>query len=347
MPEEKHIDRTSCWTYMGGIISNKLIFALAILFCVCIPQMTLGQSPNATPELKGPVAAMNYRIGPGDVIDVLVTKNETLSRTGVRVNSQGTIQLPMLDNDISAACLTEGQLAERVEEAYKKYLVSPSVNVSVREFNSNPVAVIGAVNSPGRFQMQRPIRLAELLTFVNGPSTNAGKTIEIIRDPSHPFCDGPNLERPIATGEELLSFRLDDVFRGGEQTNPLIKAGDVVRIAEADKINAYIQGNIRSALAINLADPVTLTQAIAMAGGTTSGAQLDKVSIRRQIAGSINRNEMVVNVKEINQGKRDDVLLEPNDIINVPGPTGGKKILGDIFRSIIPTITRFPVSVIP
>jgi len=325
---------------------SKFIFA-AVFSCISMPCLIFAQTASSTPAKTAGGASQNYKIGPGDVIDILVTKNETLSRTGVRVNAQGTIQLPMLDNDIAAACLTEGQLAERVEEEYKKYLVSPSVNVSVREFNSNPVAVIGSVNSPGRFQMQRPIRLAELLTYVNGPSANAGHTIDIIRDPSHPFCDGPMLVVPDPTSEELLSFDLDSAFKGGEQANPLIKAGDVVRVAEADKLNAYIQGNIRSALAISLTEPVTLTQAIAMAGGTTSGAQLDKVSIRRQIAGSINRNEIVVNVKEINQGKRDDLLLQANDIITVPGPSGGKKLLGDIFRSIIPTITRFPVPIIP
>jgi len=312
-----------------------------------MPCFAFAQGASSATAKTGPGASQNYKIGPGDVIDVLVTKNETLSRTGVRINAQGTIQLPMLDNDIPAACMTESQLAERVEEEYKKYLVSPSVNVSVREFNSNPVAVIGSVNTPGRFQMQRAIRLAELLTFVNGPSVNAGHTVDIIRDPSHPFCDGSMLIVPTPASEELLSFDLDSAFKGGEQANPLIKAGDVVRVAEADKVNAYIQGNIRSALAISLTEPVTLTQAIAMAGGTTSGAQLDKVSVRRQIAGSINRSEIVVNVKEINQGKRDDLLLQPNDIITVSGPSGGKKLLGDIFRSIIPTVTRFPIGIIP
>ena len=333
---------------MSSFIGKRSNFLLAVIFTgISLPGLIFAQTAPPAPAKTAPGASQNYKIGPGDVIDVLVTKNETLSRTGVRVNSQGSIQLPMLDNDISAACMTEGQLAERVEEEYKKYLVSPSVNVSVREFNSNPVAVIGSVNSPGRFQMQRPIRLAELLTFVNGPSSNAGRTIDIIRDPSHPFCDGATLVVPNSASEELLSFDLDNVFKGGEQANPLIKAGDVVRVAEADKINAYIQGNIRSALAISLSEPVTLTQAIAMAGGTTSGAQLDKISIRRQIAGSINRSEIVVNLKDINQGKRDDLLLQPNDIISVRGPSGGKKILGDIFRSIIPTIARFPVPIIP
>ncbi len=318
-----------------------------ILGSMLIPGHTFSQS--ASPEAESNTQSkftgttQNYKIGPGDVIDIVVTKNDTLSRTGVRVSSQGTIQLAMLDNDLPAACLTESQLAERVKEAYKKYLVAPSVNVSVREFNSNPVAVIGAVNSPGRFQMQRPIRVAELLTFVNGPSANAGRTIDIIRDPSRPYCEGPNLVNPGPASEELLSLNLADAFKGGEQTNPFVKAGDIIRVAEADKVNAYIQGNIRSSLAISLAEPVTLTQAIAMAGGPTAGARLDKISIRRQISGSINRDELMVNLKDINQGKRDDVLLQPNDIIDVPGPSGSRKLLTDIFRTVIPAVTRVPI----
>jgi polysaccharide export outer membrane protein len=329
---------------MKTFTGTKTMVVLAMIFGpILVAGQAYSQTTAAGTGMGMTGAALNYKIGPGDVIDILVTKNETLSRTGVRVSSQGTIQLPMLDNGVQAACQTESQLADRVKEEYKKYLVSPSVNVSVREFNSNPVAVIGAVNSPGRFQMQRPMRVAELLTFVNGPSANAGKTIDIIRDPSRPTCEGSNLVVPSPASEELLSLNLDDVFKGGDQTNPPVMAGDIVRVAEADKVNAYIQGNIRSSLAISLAEPVTLTQAIAMAGGTTSGAQLDKIKIRRQIVGSINRDELLVNLKDINQGKRDDVLLQPNDIIDVPGPSGSKKFLTDIFRSVIPAFTRVPL----
>lgn len=288
----------------------------------------------------------NYRLGPGDILDVVVSKNDTLSRNGLRVSNKGTIQLPMLDNDIAAACQTERQLADTIREQYKKYLVNPYVNVTVREFNSNPVAVIGAVNSPGRFQLQRPIRVIELLTFVNGPSSGAGRTIEIMRNSSRPYCDGPNFVVPEEGGEELLTLTLAEAFKGGETENPWIRAGDIVRIPEAAQMNAYVQGNVKNGTVISLKDPVSLSQAIAMAGGLTSGAQTDKIRIRRQIPGSINREEILVNLKEINQGTRDDLLVQVNDIIEVPGPTGVKKVFQDLFRSVVPMVTQLPTRII-
>jgi polysaccharide export outer membrane protein len=288
----------------------------------------------------------NYRIGPGDVIDIVVSQNETLSRNGVRVNQKGTIQIAMVDHDVTAACLTERELADLIRDKYKKYLVNPFVNVAVREFNSTPVALIGAVNTPGRFQLQRPTRLLELLTFVNGPSQNAGRTVEIIRSGNRAYCDGSNFIIPLTVEDELISLNLDDILKGSDQSNPLINAGDIVRVAAAEQVNAYIMGNVRSAAAINLKDPVSLSQAVAMAGGLVGGADAERIKLRRQVPNSINREELIVNLKAINQGKADDILLVPNDIIDVPGPSGSRKILQTILRTIIPTVTQLPMTVI-
>lgn len=288
----------------------------------------------------------NYKIGPGDVIDVVVSKNDTLTRTGLRVSNLGTVQLAMLDADVPAACLTERQLADSVKEKYRKYLNDPFVSVSVREFNSSPVAVIGAVNSAGRFQLQRQIRLVELLTMVNGPSAKAGDTVDIIRPVNRPYCDGADLVTPAPGSEEFLSVNLSDAFKGREQANPVIFAGDIIRVADADQTNAYIQGNVKSGMTIDLKEPVTLVQAVAMAGGTTAGADLTKVRIRRQIPGSLNRDEIIVNLKEINQRKRDDILLQANDIVEIPGPSGVRKVFQDLYKTVVPSITQLPMRVV-
>jgi polysaccharide export outer membrane protein len=249
----------------------------------------------------------------------------------------------MADADLTAACLTESQLAGVIKDKYKKYLLEPYVNVSVREFNSTPVAVIGAVNSPGRFQLQRTIRLTELLTFVSGTSANAGGTAEIIRDAGRPYCQESNLVIPSGGGQDLISVSLVGAFKGGDEANPVIMAGDIVRIPSADQVNAYVQGYVRNSMTINLKDPVTITQAVAMAGGATQGAKLDKVLIRRQIPGSVNRAPILVNVKEINQGKRQDILLQSNDIVEVPGPTGITKFFQ---QTLVPMVTQLPMRVI-
>lgn len=304
-----------------------------------------GQVPD-TERPAVSAADENYMIGPGDVIDVSVSKNDTLSRAGARVSDRGTIQLPMLDEDIPAACMTERQLADQIKEKYKKYVINPFINVSVREFNSNPVALIGAVQSPGRFQVQRPMRLLELLTFVNGPSSTAGRTIEIIRSLNRPYCEGGRLVTPDGTGDDLITLSLADTLKGEDAANPLVRAGDIIRVAQIDQINAYIQGNVNRSMTISLNDPVTLSEAVAMAGGLSSGAAAEKIVIRRQVPDSINRSEMIVNLKAINQGKRDDVLLQANDIVEVQGPSGSKKILNRIFDTLVPSIIGLPTRVI-
>jgi len=304
-----------------------------------------GQTPAEDPTPRT-ITNDNYRIGPGDLLDIIVVRNDVLSRTGVRVSNTGTIQIPMADADIPAACLTERQLADAIKERYKKYIIDPFVNVAIREYNSNPVAVIGAVNSPGRFQLQRTVRFAELLTFVNGTSTNAGATAEIIRDTSRPHCRDNSLVMSASGGEDIVTVSLQDAFKGVDHANPVIMAGDIVKIAAADQTIAYIQGYVRNSMAIPLKEPVTMTQAMAMAGGVAQGAQLEKVLIRRQIRGSVNREQILVNAKEIRQGKRDDVLLQANDIVEVPGPTGVKMFFQTLYQTVVPTVAQLPTRVI-
>ena len=297
-----------------------------------VPSETISETKNE-----------NYRIGPGDVIDVVVSKQTILSRTGIRVSNQGMIQMPMLDQDIPALCMTEKELSTLIAEKYKKYLLDPNVIVAVKEFNSTPVSLIGSVITPTRLQVQRPLRLMDVLLIGNGPNAQAGPTVQIIRININNCYQ--NVTSTDAPNEELLTFNLKDTLDGKEQANPFVQPGDVIRVVEAEVIKtgqAYIIGNVNSAKTIDLKDPVTLTQAIAMAGGTTSGAQIDKILISRRAVGSLDKTDIVVNLKEIKKRKDSDVLLQANDIIEVPGPSGTRKFLSDLFRTVIPSITRFP-----
>ena len=319
-----------------------IVVVSVFVFSSVTSYQVLGQQMINASETKDD----NYRIGPGDVIDIFISKNETLSRTGVRVSNQGMIQLVMVDADIQAACRTEKELADQIREKYKKYLINPHVIVAVKEFNSTPVTLLGEVISPKQFQLQRPMRLLEVLTLGNGPTTKAGPTIQIIRNPEAHNCQQKLTTIETAESSQLVTFDLNAVLKGDELSNPFIKAGDVVRVVEAEeakKVNAYIVGNVQRAMTIDLKDPVTLTQAVAMAGGTTSGAQLDKIKISRQVPGSLNKTQLLINLKEINKRNEGDIYLEPNDIIDIPGPSGSKKFLKDIFKTIIPAVTRLPV----
>jgi polysaccharide biosynthesis/export protein len=314
-----------------------LFAAVSFMLCLVFLDAPANAQQQKKDQLEKPVNInVNYRIGPGDVIDVTVVKPENLSKSGIRVNEEGMIQLTMLEEDIPAACRTERELANEIKEKYKKYILNPSINVAVKEFNSTPVAFIGAVNAPGRFQLQRPVRLLELLTFVNGPNANAGRNIQVIRNPSVPRCEEKKLVKPQDDDGEIVSsnYLLANTLKGEESANPYVQAGDIISIIEAENQQAFILGNVKNAQPINLKEPVTLSKAIAMVGGTLPGAQIEKIKISRQ------SGELFVNLKEINKRQKEDVLLQPNDIVDVPGP---KKTIWKEALKIIAPITRFPL----
>jgi polysaccharide biosynthesis/export protein len=175
----------------------SLLAVLLPAFAVAQPQSTEkpaltpgqnpAQNPSAIPGAGNPNEDSSYRVGPGDVLEVRVFGRPELTRQQ-RIGNQGTIRLPFLQG-LQVACKTEAELAELIGEKYKKYLRDPQVDVFVKEYNSQPVALIGSVARPGRFQLQRRVRLLELLTFSGGPALNAGRTIHIIRGISPDFCE--------------------------------------------------------------------------------------------------------------------------------------------------------------
>ena len=314
------------------------IINIFLLFFIC--NVAYAQTATEKNQPVVPVVSKNYKIGVGDVLKVIVAKQPSLSLDSVRVSNEGTIRLPMIEGEILAACLTETDLVVALNEKYKKYLLDPQVYVAVQEFHSNPVAVLGAVNTPGRFDVQRPTRLLELLTFVKGPSEKAGQNIQIFRTFNANQCNSNKLSNS-ENDQDLIFISLAETLKGNEENNPYVQAGDIITITEADEpAEAYIIGNVKSAKTVTLKEQVTLTRAIAMAGGVTKEAEIEKIKISRQDPNNLSKTTIIANLKEINKDNQKDILLQANDIIDVPGPSGTKKVLGDIFRAIIPLGTR-------
>src|SRR5256714_14511088 len=216
-----------------------------------------------------------YRIGPGDVLEVRVYNRPQLSRDAVRVEGNGNIRMPLIDGDIQAACKTEGELAKEISQRYARYYRNLPVDVFIKEYHAREVALIGAVNEQGRYQMQRHIRLLELLTFAKGPSDKAGQTINIVRAPRTDVCE----QDLSSKGEGLISLRLNDTLRGDEAANPYVEAGDIVTIPEAEQV--YVIGNVYSPKSLPLKESLTISRAIAMAGWALRGSKNDSVTVGR------------------------------------------------------------------
>jgi polysaccharide export outer membrane protein len=231
-----------------------------------------------------------YRIGPGDVLDIRIYNRPQLSRDAVRVEGNGMIRMPLIENEIQAACRTEGELAKEISTRYAKYYKNLQVDVFIKDYQSKQVAIIGAVNEQSRFQLQRRVRLLELLTYAKGPSAKAGQTINIVHSTSSSPCN-PNEETDTAA---FTSYKLSDVLQGDPKSNPYLEAGDIVTLPEADQV--YVVGNVFMPLTISLKEPITLTRAIAMAGGLKQDTRKDRIRVLRQEPGTSIRKEITVDL---------------------------------------------------
>ena len=284
---------------------------------------------------------VRYRIGAGDVLDIRVYNRPQLSREAVRVEGNGMIRMPLIESEIQAACHTEGELAKEIATSYAKFYKNLQVDVFIKEYHSKQVAIIGAVNEQSRFELQRRVRLLELLTYAKGPSSKAGQTINIVHSTASSPCKQTD---ETDTSTAFSSYRLSEVLQGDPKANPYLETGDIVTLPEADQV--YIVGNVFMPLTIPLREPITLTRAIAMAGGLKQDTRKDKIRVLRQEPVSTVRKEITVDLYAIEKKRSEDLALAPNDIIEVP-TSAGKSFLRSLIQGVAPGIGQLPVRVVP
>jgi len=215
------------------------------------------------------------------------------------------------------------------------------VDVFIKEYHSKQVAIIGAVNEQSRFELQRRVRLLELLTYAKGPSSKAGQTINIVHSTAAAPCKHIDESD---TAAAFTSYKLSDVLAGDLKSNPYLEAGDIVTLPEADQV--YVVGNVFMPLTISLKEPITLTRAIAMAGGLKQDTRKDKIRVLRQEPGTTIRKEITVDLYAIEKKRSEDLALAPNDIIEVP-TSAGKSFLRSLVQGVVPGVGQLPVRVVP
>ncbi len=161
----------------------------------------------------------DFLLGPEDVLDVVVWRNQDLSREVV-VRPDGKISMPLI-GDVRASGLTADQLSERIADRLKEFKEAPTVSVSVKAVNSYNVYVLGEVATPGKFQLQSYTTVLQAIAMAGGFTQFASRNeIQVIRD-------GKNGEGE--RREFRIPVRYDDLLAGkGELGNFTLKTGDVV-----------------------------------------------------------------------------------------------------------------------
>ncbi len=326
------------------LIKASLLIALAVWGASRVAaQQESVAAPAQVSTTSAATAASDtkYRIGPGDMLDIRVFNRPQFSRDGVRVDSSGMIRMPLIEGEIRAACLTESELSAEITRRYLEYLRSPQVDVFIKEYNSQPVAVIGAVRLPSRFQLTRRVRLLELLTFAGGLADNAGRLIQVVHTGTGASCDAP-VENAATSG--LDNYKLSETLKGEDLANPFVQPGDVISVPEAEQV--FVVGNVIRPSAIPLKEPITVTRAIAMAGGVMPDTKKDRVRIVRQTAGATAKTEIFVDLKAIDKQQAEDVMLLAGDIVDVP-VSSGKQLLKSFLGAVVPSVAQLPIRAVP
>src|SRR5882672_645136 len=122
----------------------------------------------------------SYLLGAGDQISVSALELDEISKSPYRLNDGGSVNLPLAGR-IEAAGMSVSQLEAEITNRLKTYQLKPQVSVAVLQFRSQPISVIGAVNSPGVHHLEGTKTLVEALSSAGGLRSDAGSAIRITR----------------------------------------------------------------------------------------------------------------------------------------------------------------------
>jgi polysaccharide export outer membrane protein len=247
-----------------------------------------------------------YKIGPKDLLEISVFGVQDLNKT-VRVSEDGMITLPLI-GEVSVEGLTKTEIEKKLSQLLEeKYVQNPQLMVFIREYQSKKVSIIGAVRTPGPYELLGRQTLLQIISQAGGITNEAGDEIIILR------------ELPDGTGTSLHIVIEDLILKGDAKLNVPLEPNDVISIPINRMVKIYVFGQVRNpgALEVRKSHIPTLLQVIAQAGGFSERASRSGVLIKR-IDANGKETKQKVNVKDVIKGKKKDVQLLENDIVFVP-----------------------------
>ena len=244
---------------------------------------------------RWPGLSADYRIGPGDELEIQVFGASVMNQT-VKVSGSGMIAVPLV-GEMRAAELTALQLEETLAAKLRdlRLIEHPDVLVYITAYESKQIYVFGCVDRPGLYQMSQDLRVMDAIFMAGGIDPNAGKYGYVHRKVAELGPDWPNWPRrtiaPVAApvdertgnvrmpsprdiattpaarqlvdrpdtaypGTEVFKFDIENARKGGViEPNLLLRAGDVVVISEETKNAFYVIGDVRNPAQVQIPGP--------------------------------------------------------------------------------------------
>ncbi len=311
--------------------AGKIWCILAVSLCVFVGQKTLfAQTPVAPPEPNIQSDTELNLIHFGDELEIYVLGKSDYNWRGT-LTPEGFINgLNELENQVLGLCRSEADVAEDVARVYSKTLRDPKVVVKIVDRSNRPHSTLfGAVKVQQRFQIKRAIYLNELIILAGGFTDKASGEIQIFR-PASLSCaevapqknetagtDDKNRERFISArqdnGSQFINIKIADLLSGKKEANFQILAGDIITVLEAKPI--YVIGGVNTPRQIATRSEMTVSRAVAAAGGLSKDADATRITIFRR-AGSETKI-IETDLEKIKADQTQDIILQAFDIVDV------------------------------
>ena len=282
---------------MHAFATILLLLLFTASFVVPVQAQEPASQPSVQPEAEPSGTATlagthdgSYLVGAGDAIKVEVYGEQDLCGS-YPVYEGGYITYPLVGK-LQVQGLTLSQLADELTvQLAERFLVDPHVTVQVDRYSSQPVQVLGAVAKPGVFYLEGHTTVRQILALSGGVVSE--KAVKEVR-----------VERQSVDGREVMVLKLDRLLTDGENDVVLL-GGDVVNVVEGMVV--YLSGEVKEPGAVPYWDGITVSRALAEAGGLGTYAKMRQAYVLRD------GQRIVFHLRRLLAGRDEDIVLQAGD----------------------------------
>jgi polysaccharide biosynthesis/export protein len=316
---------------------NRVAFILTVALASsqAAPQFAKRPEPSTKPAGESPAVPVvpaapaqtppaDYVLGADDQVTLWTPEADELNGKAVRIDKNGSLTIPLIGS-IKASGMTPSQLSTELSKRLERYYQNPEVVVSVSEYHSQPVSIIGAVNTPGVHQLQGQKTLVEMLSLAGGLRQDAGPTVIVTRRAEWGPIPIANAKIDPSKGFSTAEIDLKSVTSAERPVdNIAVKPNDIISVPRAHMV--YVMGEVErtGGFVVNERKGVSVLQALSLAGGLKSTAAPKNARILRPTEQNAAREEVPVNLPEMLAGKGSDMDLRPDDILFIPNSRAKK-----------------------
>lgn len=235
-------------------------------------------------------APHEYVVGPEDILKITVYGHDDLSQLVV-VQPDGSLVFPLIGR-VEASEKTIRDIERTItDRLLKGFIRDPQVTVTVSEYRSHMVFILGEVARPGSYPLTARTTVVEILARAGPMTSNAGMEVLVVRP--QPGVQGPVLPSQVgdaAAGAsegtrraQVFRINVPDLQAGELEKNLVLMTNDTVFVPVAPKI--FVSGEVKSPGAFPFAQGLSVRQAITLAGGLSEDGSTGRIRIVRESAG--------------------------------------------------------------